>query len=409
MNYNYKYRLEPTPSQEDQLAWTLDTCRQVYNHFLGQLNGANEIPSRYDLQGTLPDLKRNEWPELKNVHSKVLQMVVKRLYDNLSTLSGAKKNGRKVGRLRYKGAGWYKTFTYNQSGFKLIETGTRNDRLRLSKIGAVPIRYHREGPETAAIKQVKIKRDSTGTWWAIFGIETEQELPEPKPHEDIENPVGIDVGILKYTHDSNNLSVGFLDFSEACDRLAREQRKLSRMQNGSNNYEKQRVVVANAHARLVNQRRDFLHKLSSWYVKNHDFIAVEDLNITGLFEKPRNSRNVAHAAWRTFTAMLAYKAESAGTHFVKVNPRGTTKECSQCGVSSEKSLWVREHSCPSCGFECDRDLNAAYNILQRAFSDVGQGLPESTPAETGAAVDATVASASLVVETGSPVLNARSA
>ncbi|MDS0243740.1 MULTISPECIES: transposase [unclassified Haloferax] len=409
MNYNYKYRLYPTPSQEDQLAWTLDTCRHVYNHFLNQLNEANEIPSRYDLQGTLPDLKRNEWPELKNVHSKVLQMVVKRLYDNLSSLSGAKKNGRKVGRLRYKGESWYKTFTYNQSGFKLIKTGTRNDRLRLSKIGDIPIRYHRELPEEAVIKQIKLKRDSTGTWWAIFGIETEQEAPEPTPLDEIENPVGIDVGICKYTHDSNNLSVGFPDFAEACDRLAREQRKLSRRQKGSNNYEKQRVVVAKAHTQLVNQRRDFLHKLSSWYVKNHDFIAVEDLNTTGLLEKPRNSRNVAHAAWRTFIDMLAYKAESAGTHFVKVNPRGTTKECSQCGVSSEKPLWVREHSCPSCEFECDRDLNAAYNILQRAFSEVGQGMPESTPAETGAAVDATVVSASLVVETGSPVLNARSA
>jgi putative transposase len=101
--------------------------------------------------------------------------------------------------------------------------------------------------------------------------------------------------------------------------------------------------------------------------------------------------------------MLEYKCEREGTHFVAVNPRGTTKECASCGVSTEKPLWVREHSCPSCGFEADRDANAAWNILSRGLQDIGVGYSESTPVETALPVDTPV-SAKCVVETGSPCL-----
>jgi putative transposase len=120
-----------------------------------------------------------------------------------------------------------------------------------------------------------------------------------------------------------------------------------------------------------------LHKLSNYYAREYDFVAVEDLNVKGMLESPSNSRNTASAAWRTFLSLLEYKCEREGTHFVAVNPRGTTKECAACGVSTEKPLWVREHSCPACGFEADRDANAAWNILSRGLEDVGVGHSES--------------------------------
>jgi putative transposase len=101
--------------------------------------------------------------------------------------------------------------------------------------------------------------------------------------------------------------------------------------------------------------------------------------------------------------MLEYKCEREGTHFVAVNPRGTTKECASCGVSTDKSLWVREHSCPACGFEADRDANAAWNILSRGMKRLGAGHSETTPVETALPVDTSV-SAKRVVETGSPTL-----
>ena len=120
--------------------------------------------------------------------------------------------------------------------------------------------------------------------------------------------------------------------------------------------------MAERHADLKNKRRDFLHKSSDYYARKYDFVAVEDLDAKGLVELPGNSRNRAGAAWGTFLRMLEYKCEREGTHFVAVNPGGTTRECAACGVSTDKPLWVRDHSCPSCGFETDRDANAVVRL-----------------------------------------------
>jgi len=135
-------------------------------------------------------------------------------------------------------------------------------------------------------------------------------------------------------------------------------------------------------------------------------VAVEDLNVKGMIESPSNSRNTASAAWRTSLSLLEYKCKRERTHFVAVNPRVTTKECASCGVSTEKPLWVREHSCLACRFEVDRDANAAWNILSRGLEDVGVGHPEETPVETALLVDTSV-SAKRVVEARSPTLKER--
>jgi len=118
--------------------------------------------------------------------------------------------------------------------------------------------------------------------------------------------------------------------------------------------ERQRQVVAERHADLKRKRRDFLHKLSNYYATEYDLVAVEGLDAKELVELPRNSRNRAGAAWGTFLRMLEYKCEREGTHFAEVDPGNTTKACASCGVKTDKPLWVREHSCPSCGFEADR-------------------------------------------------------
>jgi putative transposase len=426
MQYNYKYRLTPTEAIRDELRYHIDVCRQLYNHCLYEFNESDDgIPARYDLQGQLPELKK-WWSDLKGVHSKVLQMVVKRVYDNLSTLKAQKENGRTVGMLKWKRPRDYRSLTYNQTGFKLKNTSGW-PQLWLSKIGDVPIRLHREIPDGSTVKQVTVKREPTGEWFAVLGVELDRE-PPTKP-ENPERCVGIDVGILSYTHDSDGFSVGSLDLSDERERLERAQRKLSRKEHGSANYRKQQRVVAQRHADLKRKRRDFLHRLSAYYAREYDLVAVEDLDAKGLMELPSNSRNRAGAAWGTFLRMLEYKCEREGTHFVAVDPRGTTKECASCGVSTEKPLWVREHSCPSCGFEADRDANAALNILSRGFDQVGvvhsdstsseslhdsDGLRKSrsdfrTPVETALPTDTHSVSAKRVMEAGSPVLTERTA
>ena len=124
----------------------------------------------------------------------MLQKVVQRLYDNLSTLRGRKDNGYRVGTLKWKAPDEYRSFTYSQSGFKLKNTSGRT-RLWLSKLGEIPITLHRDLPDDADIKTVSIKQEPTGKWYAILGVETPDEAPK-KP-DTPEKCVGIDVGILE--------------------------------------------------------------------------------------------------------------------------------------------------------------------------------------------------------------------
>ena len=149
----HKFRLYPTKEQEEKLLFILEQCRWLYNKLLSIINKGKKMP-QIKMQSLLPKLKE-EHPELKEVNAK-LQMVVFMLYNNLKALAELKKKGRKVGKLRYKKYGKFKSFILNQSGFKLIRTGNRLDKLYISKVGKVPIRVHRS--VEGKIKQVIVKR-----------------------------------------------------------------------------------------------------------------------------------------------------------------------------------------------------------------------------------------------------------
>jgi len=414
MNYNYRYRINPNEAVESELERHIDTCRQLYNHYLHELRNTDEYLSYTAMQNTLPDLK-DWWDDLNDVYSKVLQMVARRVSDNLDSLKEKKDNGRKVGMLKWKPPREYRSLTYNQSGFELKNTSDQT-LLSLSKIGEMSIHLHRDIPDDARVKQVTVKQEKTGDWYAIFGIEPEDDAPEKPALAEIdrEDMVGIDVGIIKYAHDTDSTMVGSLDLKDEYERLECEQRALSRKQEGSRNWHEQRRRVARIHTRIVRKRGDFLHKLSAYYAREYDLVAVENLDVHGMMQLRSNSRNRASASWRTFIDFLEYKCTREGTHFVKVEPEGTTQECAECGVEVEKELWVREHSCPTCGFETDRDENAAYNVLQRGLSELGVGHAEVTPVETAlptstTGCSSTVVDAKCVVETGSPSLKERTA
>jgi putative transposase len=299
--------------------------------------------------------------------------------------------------------------TYNQSGFDLDEKRGR-DRyayVRFSKIGWVKIRYHHQIPDHATVKEVTFKKERTGEWFVTFGLGTDEaDLPEKLNVDslDASNSVGIDLGILNYIHTSDGKTVDWLDLDDEYERLRREQRKLSRKEEGSNNYEKQRREVAKINCHIKRKVLDYQHKLTTWLVKEYDAVFVEDLDVKGMLEQSHNARNKQDAAWRQFIALLEYKADLYGCHVVQVEAEGTTRECASCGVETAKPIWVREHSCPSCGLETDRDANAAMNVLQRGFSELGLGWPEDTPVETVTATetdDFREVSASHVVEMGS--------
>ncbi len=209
-------------------------------------------------------------------------------------------------------------------------------------------------------------------------------LLEDKPAvEDIDpdDTVGLDLGVLSFIHDSDGRSVGRLDLSDERKRLEREQRSLSRKEYESNNWEKQRRCVAKVHAQMSNKKHDFKHKLAHFYTTEYDAVFVENLNVKGMLESSENARNKAEVGWRDFITILEHHGEKNGCHVVQVDPRGTTKECASCGVETRKPLWVREHSCPTCGFELDRDWNAALNVLNRGLDKLGVVHSEATSPE----------------------------
>jgi transposase, IS605 OrfB family, central region len=376
MHYAYRYRLHPTDAQQETLDYYRDTCRQLYNHALTEFEQIPESEGTLtqrvrQVRDQLPDLK-NWWDDLTELYSTVSQAAVMRIEDSVKALSQLKQNGDTVGSLNWKAPREYRSFTYVQSGFE-FDNKNGQTVLSLSKLADIPISYHRDIPETVTIKSVTIKKERTGEWYASFAVDEKEEPAKP---DDPQRCVGIDVGILKYVQDTDGRAVAFPDLQKTRDRLRREQRALSRKQQGSNNWKKQRQTVAECHQTLRRKRHDFLHKLSNYYATQYDLVAVEDLDVKPMLESSGNSRNTASAAWDTFTTVLEYKCKREGTHFVEVEPAGTTKDCASCGVETDKPLWVREHSCPACGFEMDRDANAAINILSRGFEERGLGQSE---------------------------------
>ena len=405
MEYSHRYLAYPTQEIAGELERHIDIHRQAYNYTLYEYENVDveDIGSAYKHHYRLPDWK-NEFPVFSEVNSKALQRTVTRFYDNLSNLKDQKENGNKVGKLNWKSPREFQSMTFSQSGFELKNTSGRRATLWLSKIGDIPIRYHRNIPDKADIKEVTVKKETTGEWFVSFGLETDEaDLPE-KPDVDslnASNSIGIDLGILNYIHTSDGKTVDWLALEDEYDRLRREQRKLSRKEKGSNNYEKQRRKVAKVKRHIRRKVLDYQHKITTWLVREYNAVFVEDLDVKELLEQSHNARNKQDAAWRQFITLLEYKADLYGCHVVQVEARGTTKECASCGVETAKPIWVREHSCPSCGFECDRDANAAMNVLQRGFAELGLGWPESTPVETALPTDTHSVSAKRVVETGS--------
>ena len=321
-----------------------------------------------------------EQPFLDELHSKTRQYLLWQLRANIKALCGLKKRGRRVGRIRFRGKGRFKTFVYNQSGFKVVD-----GRLHLSKIGDIPLKQHRE--IVGEVKQVIVKRSDTNKWYAIFSVESKCSV-----RTDSKKRVGIDVGINHYVVDSDGKVTEHPHIlNKQLDKLARVQRRFHKKVKGSRNRAKQRLIVARVHEKVTNTRMDFLHKLSTQYVREYGLIAVEDLDVKGMVEdEGYNARNKMDSSWSTFTKLLDYKAESAGIRLVKVDPKNTSQDCSVCGKYVYKPLWVRTHNCPHCGTVLDRDHNAALNILHKAQSrqngmsalkEIGTECPEYTPAK----------------------------
>ena len=311
----------------------------------------------------LPEWKKNK-PELKGVFSQTLQNVQERVDLAFKAFFRRVKAGETPRYPRFKGKGWYDSFTYPQLGFKLL-----SGKLRLSKIGDIKIKLHR--PIEGKIKRLTVRRSSTEKWFACFSVEIDDP---PKPPWKDGLMAGIDVGLENFATLSNGEKIDNPRFFRSEEKaLAKAQRRLSKYETGTPERKKALKVVQRTHERIANRRYDFAHQVSHNLVERFGLIAFEDLSITNMLKNHCLAKSVSDAAWRMLVITTSYKAESAGSMVVLVDPRNTSQLCSRCGLKVPKSLSDRVHGYPQCGLVMDRDENAAMNILRLGL----QSLPKA--------------------------------
>ncbi|GAI75128.1 unnamed protein product, partial [marine sediment metagenome] len=243
------------------------------------------------------------------------------------------------------------------------------NKLTFSKIGTINCRGLNNRVRKNKIKGIILKRSQTGRWFANIQVEN---TPIILPKTD--KSVGIDVGVSSFVVDSDGRMVeNPKNIDKQLKRIKITHRTLSRKKKGSKNWLKAKLQLAKLLAQVTNQRKDFLHKVSRFYVNVYDLICAEDLNIKGLTKKGNKKnkrsrtlhRNILDASWGQFFNYLSYKAVNADKKVVKVHPKCTTQECSRCGRIVKKNLSGRIHLCPYCDLKLDRDYNASINILKR--------------------------------------------
>ena len=391
----YNLKMYPTPSQEKALSDIKGACQRLHNAALEQRKFAYKrrgvSVSRYDQEKELKTL-RAELPEYKAVHSHVLQGVIKRLDLAFKRFFKAVKAGDAHGYPRFKSFDRYRGWTYKQytKGWKLARTDQGQPRsIKLHGVDHVRLRgsLPQEGgrPKTCTISH------RGGCWYASVVFEYDDgELT----CEGGEHAWGLDWGCEKFvsiadrgggsSHVPNPRHL-----KAAKDKLTREQRRLSRKTRGSNNRRKQARRVARVLREVADRRRDFLHKTSTWIVRACALIAVEKLNVKGM-PSGAGSRTASGGVYKTglnksildtapaaFHNMLNYKASSARIQHVVINTRRVkpSQTCSCCGHQTKKTLADRVHRCASCGFTCDRDVNAARVILSWALTQTPNALP----------------------------------
>jgi putative transposase len=395
----YNFRLYPAPHQRQALARAFGCARVVFNDALRVRTEAwqNGLPYILDAdlsKALITEAKKSPqraW--LGEVSAVVLQQALADLnmaYRNFFASLTGKRKGPKVALPRFRSRKDNRQsvrFTKN-SRFAITPGG----KLRLPKIGDVPVRWSR--PLPAEPSSVTVIKDAAGRYFASFVVECARDvIEEVNLCGPLDTEAGIDLGLTHFVVLSDGTKVGAPRFLRRAEKkLRKAQRDLSRKAKGSRNRAKARVRVARVHAATADARRDFHHQLSTTVVRDNQAIYVEDLAVKGL-ARTHLARSVHDAGWSAFVNMLEYKATRYGRYFAKIGRfEPTSQVCSACGIKDgPKPLNVRAWVCPHCGALLDRDINAANNILAAGRADrlnacggpVRPGASPAQPVETG--------------------------
>jgi putative transposase len=356
MKARYQFRFYPTDQQQKSLAQLFGCVRVAWNDALAFCKSSEKLPGLNALSAMLTQSKRTDERQwLKDVSSVPLQQALRQLetaYRNFFNSRNGKRKGGKMGSPRFK-----KKTNSQSAEFTKAAFSTDRNTVYLAKIGDLKPVWSRALPSEPS--SVTVIKDCANRYFLSFVVEVEPAQINAKNQS-----IGIDLGIKTFAMMSNGEKAESPDYSKPDRKVRKLQKRLARQIQGSNRHQKTRLEIAKTHNKIVDTRKDFLHKLSTKVVTENAVIVLEDLNVSGMVKNRSLSRAISLQGWREFRALCEGKSEKYGREFVAINRwEPTSQVCSDCGFRWGKlDLKVRSVKCLNCGSEHDRDENAAKNI-----------------------------------------------
>ena len=351
----YKYRIYPNGEQKVFFAKCFGCVRFFYNKSLDDMNEIYKSTGKF--KNITPASYKEDYSFLKEVDS----LALSNAQLNRNTAFKAFFS-RKTGFPKFKSKRNDQSYTTNNQGSVKF---SNNDRyISIPKCPRIRIKKHRDFIGT--IKSITVSMTTDNKYYISLLVES-----EIKPLKESNRTIGLDLGLKDLIVDSNGKKYKNHKYlTKSQNKLAKEQRKLSKMVKGSHNRNKQRIKVARIHRHINNQRNDYLHKLSKSIIDENQIICIEDLKVKDMMNDSKLARNISDVSWSRLVSMLIYKANWYGRKVIKIPFNYPSSQlCSICSYKNSitKDLRIKKWTCPECGTIHDRDINAAKNILSKGI------------------------------------------